>query len=82
MFLIGKDFCPSMELQPGIKAEAGNQLRPYNKQGVSGIIPQTKMNYCELAASTGLSKDACREMCELVFKRFSDDVRRGQPVTK
>lgn len=82
VFVVAKEFAGSIDIKPGIKATATGQIRPYQQQGVSGIIPQTKMNYCELAASTGLSKDVCREACEWVFRQLADQTRKGQAVKK
>lgn len=95
VFLIGKDFAPSMSIKAGIQsgmnlelydgqqAEAAT-IRQYGNQGIAGIIPKVKINWCELATFVSgqqvVTKEECRARIEAMLKRFSDDVRLGRQV--
>jgi len=94
VFIIGKDFAHSMQLQSGIASgmtpeifdPAGHRssgaIRHYSNTGTSGVIPKTRINYQEIAGIAGgsITKDQCRTHSEAVFKKYSDQVRRCHPV--
>jgi hypothetical protein len=55
-FIIGKDFVPGLQVRSGI-ANAGGQIRPYEIRGSSGIVPKVKVNYTEIGAIAGVTKE-------------------------
>ena len=81
VFLINKDFAGSYPLAHGIVNWAG-QLVQKDQHGSTGIIPTSQVNFFELAAASGLSKDVFKTQCELVLKDLADKVRKGESVTK
>ena len=50
-------------------------------KGASGIIPNVKINYCEVAIFCGQNKDVARKGCEQMFRSLSDKVRNGENVS-
>jgi len=61
------------------KLEGGAQLRPYDIKGSSGIIPQVKVNYIDIATQCSQNKDIAKNACEQVFRFLSDKVRKNEP---
>ena len=49
VFIVGKDFVSSVALRAGIAHNKGQQLRPHDIKGASGIIPKVKINFTEVA---------------------------------
>ena len=85
VFLVAKDFAGGVPLRTGIVGGAKDgRMRAYELKGSSGIIPQVKINYFEVATLTGsqATKDACRAQCELIYKKCSDQARRGELVSE
>lgn len=85
VFLVAKDFAGGVPLRTAIAGGAGEgPLRPFELKGSSGIIPQVKINYFEVATLTGgqATKDACRAQCELIYKKCAEQARKGEPVSE
>ena len=53
---------------------------PFELRHNNGIIQKHQINYSELAAQTGLSKQTCKEHCELIYKKYSDRAAAGKRV--
>jgi len=78
--MIGKDFVSAITLRSGISHNRGQQVRPLDLKGASGIIPKVKINYVEVGLFCGQSKEMCRKACEQMFRNASDRVRRGENI--
>jgi hypothetical protein len=79
---VGKDFVSATSLRTGVAYNNGTQLRPHDIKGVSGIIPKVKINYTEVGANCGFSKDISKNGCEQMFRYLSDRVRRGESLVQ
>ena len=79
--MVGKDFVSAITLRTGISHSSGQQVRPLELKGASGIIPKVKINYVEVGLFCGHNKEDCRKACENMFRSLSDRVRRGENIT-
>ena len=80
VFMVGKDFVSAVTIKTGISHNKGNQIRPLELKGASGIIPKVKINYVEVGLFCDQPKEMCRKACEQMFRNASDRVRRGENV--
>ena len=78
VFIVGKDFISGVNIKAGnINKNLGNQLRPFENKGNSGIIPKCKVNYIEVSCNCGISKDLTKDGCEQVYRYLSDKIRKS-----
>lgn len=63
-----------------------NKVIPYaqHKRDDVGIIPKHEINYAEISCMVGKPKlatrGACKDHCELIFRKYSDRARAGKLV--
>ena len=62
-------------------SNANGQLIKYDLQGASGVIPKVKINYIDIGTRAGVSKDAGKGGCELIFKDMADKVKKGLSIS-
>jgi hypothetical protein len=53
---------------------------PFELRNNNGIVQKHLINYSEISAQTGLSKQTCKDHCELIFKKYAARAATGKRV--